>query len=291
VWKGAVSSYAFPATRPKRSSGRSPKGVYLRRTGSLGKAQAEADGWQKDFDRWVKLTLEGLKSVFAGDAAAEEVESAARLWSYSMYDSWSERHERWIEVLGQAMNALISLRERLVFAKAFAEPPGPTPATGTNIFVVHGHDETAKETVARFLEKVAEPGVIVLSEQPEVDEALALRDSLGEPALLGGERSAVRIEGFDAGASPREFLEPRAETLILSTTNGTRAILAAAARCGGALRRGAPRQPAQSGGDRRRGARPRGRREHPMRRISGAPSQSTTPTAGPDRGPAGRRPD
>jgi 2-phosphosulfolactate phosphatase len=69
----------------------------------------------------------------------------------------------------------------------------------------------------------------------EIEDALELRDSLGEPALLGGERNAVQIEGFDAGASPREFLEPRAGTLILSTTNGTRAILTAAARCGEVL--------------------------------------------------------
>jgi 2-phosphosulfolactate phosphatase len=64
----------------------------------------------------------------------------------------------------------------------------------------------------------------------EIDEARTLRESLGE-GLLGGERNAARIEGFDVGASPREFLEPRAETLILSTTNGTRAILSAAASC------------------------------------------------------------
>jgi 2-phosphosulfolactate phosphatase len=69
----------------------------------------------------------------------------------------------------------------------------------------------------------------------EIGDAVALRDSLADAALLGGERKAVRIEGFDAGASPREFLEPRAETLILSTTNGTRAILMAAARCGEVL--------------------------------------------------------
>jgi 2-phosphosulfolactate phosphatase len=69
----------------------------------------------------------------------------------------------------------------------------------------------------------------------EIEEALALRESLAEPAVLGGERNAVRIEGFDAGASPREFLEPRGETLILSTTNGTRTILAAAAKCGEVL--------------------------------------------------------
>jgi 2-phosphosulfolactate phosphatase len=64
----------------------------------------------------------------------------------------------------------------------------------------------------------------------EIDEARALRASI-EDALVGGERTAVKVEGFDVGASPREFLERRAETLILSTTNGTRAILAAAASC------------------------------------------------------------
>ncbi len=64
----------------------------------------------------------------------------------------------------------------------------------------------------------------------EIDEALALRASIPD-SLLGGERQAVRIEGFDVGASPREFLEARARTLILSTTNGTRTILAAAERC------------------------------------------------------------
>ena len=62
----------------------------------------------------------------------------------------------------------------------------------------------------------------------EIDEARALRRTVPD-SLLGGEREARIIEGFDVGASPREFLERRAETLILSTTNGTRAILTAAA--------------------------------------------------------------
>jgi 2-phosphosulfolactate phosphatase len=63
----------------------------------------------------------------------------------------------------------------------------------------------------------------------EIDEARELRRTVRD-ALLGGEREARRIEGFDVGASPREFLEARARTLILSTTNGTRAILTAATR-------------------------------------------------------------
>jgi len=64
----------------------------------------------------------------------------------------------------------------------------------------------------------------------EIEDALSLRAQIPD-ALVGGERKAVQVEGFDVGASPREFLEPRADTLILSTTNGTRAILETAQRC------------------------------------------------------------
>jgi 2-phosphosulfolactate phosphatase len=64
----------------------------------------------------------------------------------------------------------------------------------------------------------------------EIADARALREQLPD-SLLGGERQALRVEGFDVGASPREFLEARAGTLILSTTNGTRAILETAERC------------------------------------------------------------
>jgi 2-phosphosulfolactate phosphatase len=68
----------------------------------------------------------------------------------------------------------------------------------------------------------------------EIDEARSLRASIPD-SLVGGEREAVRIDGFDVGASPREFLDRRAQTLILSTTNGTSAILEAASRCGTVL--------------------------------------------------------
>jgi 2-phosphosulfolactate phosphatase len=66
----------------------------------------------------------------------------------------------------------------------------------------------------------------------EIAEARALRAGLGDEAVVGGERRGVVVDGFDVGASPLEFARgPRARTLILSTTNGTAAILAAVARC------------------------------------------------------------
>ena len=64
----------------------------------------------------------------------------------------------------------------------------------------------------------------------EVEDARALRATLGD-GVLGGERNAVRIPGFDLGNSPREYTEPLGTTLILSTTNGTRAVVTAAERC------------------------------------------------------------
>jgi 2-phosphosulfolactate phosphatase len=64
----------------------------------------------------------------------------------------------------------------------------------------------------------------------EVEDARALKDGLGD-GVLGGERLNVLIEGFDLGNSPREYVEARGQTLILTTTNGTRAIVSTARRC------------------------------------------------------------
>lgn len=49
---------------------------------------------------------------------------------------------------------------------------------------------------------------------------------LGIPSLLGGERRAVKIEGFDFTNSPLEYTKEKIDqkVIILSTTNGTRAI-------------------------------------------------------------------
>jgi 2-phosphosulfolactate phosphatase len=64
----------------------------------------------------------------------------------------------------------------------------------------------------------------------EVEEARAIASAEG--GLLAGERATVRIEGFDFGNSPAELLaRPPAATLVLTTTNGTRLLLSAAARC------------------------------------------------------------
>ena len=59
-----------------------------------------------------------------------------------------------------------------------------------------------------------------------VDDARTLHERLGE-GLLAGERSCVRIPGFTFGNSPKEFSTPVGDLVILTTTNGTKALVVA----------------------------------------------------------------
>ncbi len=66
----------------------------------------------------------------------------------------------------------------------------------------------------------------------EIDDARRLATASGD-AALAGERLCVRIDGFDFGNSPSEFANGarRGSALVLTTTNGTRLLLAASSRC------------------------------------------------------------
>jgi 2-phosphosulfolactate phosphatase len=62
------------------------------------------------------------------------------------------------------------------------------------------------------------------------EEALRLAQTIGSTdVLLAGEQNCVRIPGFALGNSPLEMAEGvvRGKTIIVTTTNGTRALLAA----------------------------------------------------------------
>jgi 2-phosphosulfolactate phosphatase len=63
-----------------------------------------------------------------------------------------------------------------------------------------------------------------------VEEASRLAQTLGpDDVVLAGERNSERIEGFPLGNSPLEMSETavKGKTLVMTTTNGTRALLAA----------------------------------------------------------------
>lgn len=81
----------------------------------------------------------------------------------------------------------------------------------------------ASTTIISALQNGAKAVVPVLTP----DEAVTLKlryDS--EHVLLGGERGGLKIQGFDLGNSPLEYLEDvvKGKTVVFTTTNGTNAI-------------------------------------------------------------------
>ncbi len=70
--------------------------------------------------------------------------------------------------------------------------------------------------------------LVLPTEDVEQAVRLAAPYRKGE-ALLGGERECQRIEGFQLGNSPREYTKEvvAGKVIIFTTTNGTRALLAA----------------------------------------------------------------
>ncbi|MBI4813634.1 MAG: 2-phosphosulfolactate phosphatase [Methanobacterium sp.] len=73
----------------------------------------------------------------------------------------------------------------------------------------------ASTTITVALEKI--PNIIPTL---EIEEALAIAPE--HQAFLAGERGGATIEGFDVGNSPLEIQNLSGETLIITTSNGTR---------------------------------------------------------------------
>ncbi|UCD16219.1 MAG: 2-phosphosulfolactate phosphatase [Candidatus Zixiibacteriota bacterium] len=80
----------------------------------------------------------------------------------------------------------------------------------------------ASTTICQALKAGAR--AIIPVEEP--DQAAEMRQKIGaENSLLAGERQGIKIENFKLGNSPKEYTEEvvRDKTIILTTTNGTRA--------------------------------------------------------------------
>lgn len=96
------------------------------------------------------------------------------------------------------------------------------PELITNKVVVVIDMLRATSVITTALANGAEKVIPVLT----VEESFKIAESLNNEVILGGERRAVKIDGFHMSNSPLEYTKQEVEgkTVILSTTNGTKAI-------------------------------------------------------------------
>ncbi|MDP2749017.1 nucleotide-binding protein [Pseudomonas sp.] len=114
-------------------------------------------------------------------------------------------------LLGQAINALKADLEDLEPNSPVAAPSrSTTPGDSTRIFLVHGHDEAVRETVARFLEKLGIE-VIILHEQANGGRTII--EKIEHHSDVG--MAVVLLTPDDVGGKVGGELEPRVRQNVL----------------------------------------------------------------------------
>jgi predicted nucleotide-binding protein len=178
------------------------------------------EAWKADRDRWARLTEEILSRAYNTEDPKDEFGRALNppFISFGGYDSVAEQIIESKADLSSALNVLKSLVERLEILDELTTsnetPAVSTRVTGSGVFLVHGHDDAAKQTVARFIEKVTKPGVTILEEQ--ADRGRTLIEKFEQHAAEMG-YAVVLITGDDEGrkiGSGDEF-SPRARQNVI----------------------------------------------------------------------------
>ena len=126
----------------------------------------QLDAAENEHRRWDSYNSEMLKRLFTTHKFADEY-SWWGVVAVSMYGkSPAEKVKEHKEEIREKIHRLESVRDRLELIPVAASVPKPQ-AVGvvrkqTNkVFVVHGHDEAARESVARFLERIGLEAVVL----------------------------------------------------------------------------------------------------------------------------------
>lgn len=138
--------------------------------------KAQINSWEqleatkKDYYKWSDYNSELLKRLFTNDTLADEYIGFFGAVVGGATPSLSEEVHDLRKRIQEKIHRLESIKERIELIPSQAVNPCTSKAaaisnSATNkIFIVHGHDEGARESVARYLEKLG-LSPIILHEQ------------------------------------------------------------------------------------------------------------------------------
>lgn len=126
----------------------------------------QIESLENDYRRWNSYNTDMLRQLFNADKFADEYSWWPGI-GISLHDkSPAERVEARREDIREKIHRLESIRDRLelipvVGAVERIAAPASAREVTNKVFVVHGHDEAVRESVARFLEKIGLEAVIL----------------------------------------------------------------------------------------------------------------------------------
>lgn len=127
---------------------------------------------QKEYEKWNDYNKEMLRQMFTNDEpSAEYGRYAGGVVFLNRDRSLGREHNELRGEISEKLHRLESLSNRLELIPLSdevadrVERPSVSPGSSTKVFVVHGHDEAIRESVARFLEKL-DLDPVILHEKP-----------------------------------------------------------------------------------------------------------------------------
>jgi predicted nucleotide-binding protein len=136
----------------------------------------ELNAIKKEYKKWSEYNVELLSKIFNDDKIAIEYKNASGSLSIAPDPIWGDPYpilfKNFINTIDAKLNKLESVLERLeLFSESIHSQVTNNDVKNNlnfnnkKVFIVHGHDEEAKQLVARFLEKL-DLDPIILHEQP-----------------------------------------------------------------------------------------------------------------------------
>jgi predicted nucleotide-binding protein len=151
----------------------------IERGGELAKRETESldalEALRADKNKWGSYTTELLKRIFDQDTIAADYEYA--YGPIYMRPTFPQMVRTVKEEITKKLTKLESLSERLELIPELNVQPSASSntdaasANSRDIFIVHGHDEAAKQAVSRFIEKLG-LNPIILHEQPNAGRTI-----------------------------------------------------------------------------------------------------------------------
>lgn len=167
--------------------------------------------------KWSRFNKELLRRLFTTRALEEEYSAWAGIGSIPLNPSLGERLESIRETLTDELDKLESIHERLeLIPESSPTRAGgrisSTPSSNRRVFLVHGHDEQAREKTARFIEKL---GLVVVILHEQTTAGRTVIEKLEEYSDVGF--AVVLLTPDDVGASRDQAssLQPRARQNVV----------------------------------------------------------------------------
>lgn len=171
---------------------------------------------RSEIKKWDDYNSDLLKRIFSDQSVADKYDSVTLPTTYKSVRDYSTT------ILSFHRNKILeleSLRERLSLydqmPKATTSLSDETKRFGNSVFLVHGHDEAPRQSVARFLEKL-DLKVVILHEQPDGGRTIIEKLEENSSEVDIG-YAVVLLTPDDVGAtkSDKTNLQPRARQNVV----------------------------------------------------------------------------